>query len=48
MMFRGLPGGSPGPNAQATWKTLAVAFIIAAVVVTALRWLIIHAAQVTR
>ncbi len=45
-MFTGLPGGSPGPNATATWVTFFFVVLTAIVVATALALLIIEAARV--
>ena len=42
-MFGGLPGGSPGPNATATWRGLLFVLLVTAVVLGGLTWMFLFA-----
>ena len=45
-MFGGLPGGSPGPNVQATLKILLIVLAVSLIVGGFLFWLILEAAKI--
>ena len=42
-MFGGLPGGSPGPDAQASWRTLALFAIFALAFTGLMLWFLFYA-----
>jgi hypothetical protein len=44
-MFTGLPGGSPGPDAEGSPKTLLFMFVLALVAVGAMLWFFLRIAR---